>query len=75
MVKRLELRFESGEGKTKVIGIDQPAENLDPLVVEGAMEQIISQGMFEVEGIQLFTKIKDARYVTRTVEDIIEEVK
>ncbi|MFO8068540.1 MAG: DUF2922 domain-containing protein [Alkalibacterium sp.] len=73
MVKRLELRFETGEGKTKVIGIDQPAENLDPLVVQSAMEQIITQDMFEDEGIKLFTKIKDARYVTRTVEDIIEE--
>jgi len=73
MVKRLELRFETGEGKTKVIGVDQPTENLDPSVVQSAMEQIISQDMFEDEGIKLFTKIKDARYVTRIVEDIIEE--
>ncbi|OJF97085.1 DUF2922 domain-containing protein [Alkalibacterium sp. 20] len=74
MVKRLELRFETGEGKTKVIGIDQPAENLDPVVVQSAMEQIISQDMFEDEGVKMFTKIKDARYVTRTVEEIIAEV-
>lgn len=73
MVKRLELRFETAEGKTKVIGVDQPIENLDPLIVQAAMEEIISQDMFEVEGIKVFTKIKDARYVTRTVEDIIEE--
>lgn len=73
MGKRLEMRFETGEGKTKVIGIDQPAENLDPIVVQAAMDQIISQDMFEDKGIKLFTKIKDARYVTRTVEDIIEE--
>ncbi|WP_368645592.1 DUF2922 domain-containing protein [Alkalibacterium putridalgicola] len=73
MAKRLELRFETGEGKTKVIGIDQPVENLDPLVVQTAMEQIIGQDMFEVEGIKQFTKIKDARYVTRTVDDIIAE--
>ncbi|GEK90098.1 Protein of unknown function [Alkalibacterium putridalgicola] len=73
MAKRLELRFETGEGKIKVIGIDQPVENLDPLVVQTAMEQIIGQDMFEVEGIKQFTKIKDARYVTRTVDDIIAE--
>ena len=73
MVKRLELRFESGEGKTKVIGIDRPAEDLDPAVVQAAMEQVISQDMFEDRGVKLFTKIKDARYVTRTVEEIIEE--
>lgn len=73
MAKRLELRFENGEGKTKVIGIEQPIENLEPLVVQTAMEQIINQDMFEVEGIKQFSKIKDARYVTRTVEDIIEE--
>ncbi|MER2063060.1 MAG: DUF2922 domain-containing protein [Alkalibacterium sp.] len=74
MAKRLELRFETGDGKTKVIGIDQPIENLDPLIVQTAMEHIINQNMFEVEGIKQFAKIKDARYVTRTVEGIIEEV-
>ncbi|WP_423190461.1 DUF2922 domain-containing protein [Alkalibacterium sp. f15] len=73
MVKRLELRFETGEGKTKVIGVEQAAENLDPLVVQSAMEQIINQDMFEDQGIKMFTKIKDARYVTRIVEDIIAE--
>ncbi|MGO1357290.1 DUF2922 domain-containing protein [Alkalibacterium gilvum] len=74
MVKRLELRFKSGEGKTKVIGVDQPIENLAPLVAQAAMEEIINQDMFEVEGIKPFVEIKDARYVTRTVENIIEEV-
>lgn len=74
MAKRLELRFKTEDGKTKVIGVDQPIVDLDPMVVQTAMEQIISQGMFEVEGFKQFTEIKDARYVTRTVEGIIEEV-
>jgi len=73
MVKRLELRFETEEGRTKVIGVDRPVENLDPSIAQTAMEQIIAQDMFEIEGIRQFAKIKDARYVTRIVEDIIEE--
>ncbi|GEK91303.1 DUF2922 domain-containing protein [Alkalibacterium kapii] len=74
MVKKLELRFKSAEGKTKVIGVDQPVEGLDPMIAQAAMEEIINQDMFEVEGIKQFAAIKDARYVTRTVENIIEEV-
>lgn len=72
MTKRLELRFATSEGKSRVLGINQPALDLEPEVVEAAMEEIIAQDMFELEGVKLYTKSIGARYVTRTVEDIFE---
>lgn len=72
MTKRLELMFATSEGKSRVLGINQPALNLEPEVVEAAMEAIIAQDMFELEGVKLYTKPLGARYVTRTVEDIFE---
>lgn len=72
MNKRLEMRFETEEGKSRVIGVDQPKLDLDPAVVQTAMEQIIAQDMFEMDGFKTFSKIKGARYVTRTVDDILD---
>ncbi|MEC6748888.1 DUF2922 domain-containing protein [Marinilactibacillus sp. XAAS-LB27] len=72
MATKLELRFETGEGKNKTIGINKPALNLDVETVESAMETIVSQELFEKDGIKLFGSIKGARYVTRTVDDLFE---
>lgn len=72
MTKKLELRFVTGEGKSRVIGINSPILDLAPEIVEKAMDTIIAQDMFEVEGVKLYTRTKGARYVTRTVEDIFE---
>ncbi len=72
MSMKLELRFETGEGKNRVIAVDQPRTGLTKEDVQTAMEQIIAQDMFTVKGDPLYTKIKGARYVTRTVEDILE---
>lgn len=72
MTKKLELRFVTGEGKSRVIGINNPILDLAPEIVGEAMDTIIAQDMFEVEGVKLYTRTKGARYVTRTVEDIFE---
>ncbi|MCC5893876.1 MAG: DUF2922 domain-containing protein [Alkalibacterium sp.] len=72
MSMKLELRFETGKGKNRVITIDQPKADLTEGAVQSAMEQIVAQDMFAINGDKLFTKIKDARYVTRTVENILE---
>lgn len=71
MTKRLEMRFKTEEGKNRVIGIDQPKTNVEPVIVQEAMEQIIAQDMFEIDGFKTFAKIKGARYVTRSVDDIL----
>lgn len=72
MSMKLELRFETAQGKNRVISVDQPKANLTEEAVQTAMEQIVGQDMFAIKGDKLYTKIKGARYVTRTVEDIIE---
>ncbi|PRY78028.1 DUF2922 domain-containing protein [Alkalibacterium olivapovliticus] len=72
MSMKLELRFETAQGKNRVISIDQPKTDLTEEAVQSAMEQIVTQDMFTDKGDKLFAKIKGARYVTRTVEDIIE---
>lgn len=72
MATKLELRFKTGEGKSRTIGIDQPVMDLDSASIEAAMQTIIDQNMFEKEGVNLFNTIKGARYVTRTVADVFE---
>lgn len=72
MSTKLELCFKTGEGKSKMIGINQPVMDLDSAVVEAAMQKVVDQNMFEKEGVNLFESIKGARYVTRTVDELFE---
>lgn len=72
MSTKLELRFKTGEGKSKTLGISQPVMGLDSEVVEAAMQKVVDQNMFEKEGVNLFESIKGARYVTRTVDELFE---
>ncbi|EXJ22736.1 hypothetical protein ADIAL_1851 [Alkalibacterium sp. AK22] len=72
MSKKLEMQFITEEGKNRVIAVDQPKENLTASTVQTAMETIIAQDMFTMDGYKVFSSIKGARYVTRTVEDILE---
>ncbi|WP_256864637.1 DUF2922 domain-containing protein [Marinilactibacillus piezotolerans] len=72
MSTKLELRFKTGEGKSKTIGINQPVLDIDQETVEAAMQKIIDQNLFEKEGVNLFASVRGARYVTRTVADVFE---
>ncbi|GEQ33842.1 DUF2922 domain-containing protein [Marinilactibacillus psychrotolerans] len=72
MTTKLELRFKTSEGKSKMIGVSQPVLNLDSAVVEAAMKTIVDQNMFKKEDVNLLESIKGARYVTRTVDDLFE---
>lgn len=72
MTTKLELRFKTSEGKSKMIGVSQPVLNLDSAVVEAAMKTIVDQNMFKKEEVNLLESIKGARYVTRTVDDLFE---
>lgn len=69
---KLELRFGTSEGKTRTLSVNQPALDLEPGIIQTAMEAIAAQGIFEAEGVNLFQDVKGARYVTRTVEDVYE---
>lgn len=69
---KLELRFGTEEGKSRTLSINQPALNLEPAIVQEAMTVIAAQGIFMQDGVQLYNKVKGARYVTREVEELFE---
>lgn len=69
---KLELRFATEEGKARTLSVNQPAMDLEPAVVQAAMETIAAQDLFEQDGVRLYNQVKGARYVTRNVEDVFE---
>ncbi|UOQ50295.1 DUF2922 domain-containing protein [Gracilibacillus caseinilyticus] len=68
-MKKIELKFENEEGKTATISLDNPVEPVDPVVVNTAMDAIMSQNAFFSSGGDLVAK-KSARIVERNVTDI-----
>lgn len=74
MAKTLELRFLTSDGKPKALSLSEPVLNLDAATVQTAMNQIVSQGLFEKDGIHLFQSVKGARYVERITTDIFDIV-
>ena len=69
---KLELQFATEEGKSRLMSINEPALDLEPKVVQTAMETIAAQNIFEQEGVQIYNKVKGARYVTRSVDEVFE---
>jgi len=68
----LELSFESEYGGSKKITIRRPEENLTEAEVQPVMQTIVDSGLF-TDGLDLkYSKVKSARYVRTTVEDILE---
>lgn len=72
MSTRLELRFATSEEKNRTLAINSPVLDLEPEVVQTAMQSITEQGLFELDGEVLYNRVIGARYVTRTVDDIFE---
>ncbi|WP_432358956.1 DUF2922 domain-containing protein [Sporosarcina sp. UB5] len=70
MAKTLQLSFTTAEGKQTSLTVDEPKDGLTPSEVEAAMQQIISSGVFEVDGYPL-EAIKGARIVERTVTELV----
>lgn len=69
---KLECRFMNEEGKSSTLSVNQPAMDLEPAVIQEAMETIVAQGIFKNKGFQLYQEVKGARYVTRTVDNLFE---
>lgn len=69
---KLDLRFKTATGKSRLLGIQNPKANLSAETVKSAMNEIVAQKMFENEDGQLYDQVKGARYVTRTVDEIFE---
>jgi hypothetical protein len=69
---KLELKFGTSEGKTRTLSVNQPALDLEPALVQEAMETIAAQNIFEQDNVQLYNQVKSARYVTRSVDEVFE---
>lgn len=69
MAKKLELKFLNAENKIVTISMDDPIEPADALVVNAAMDEIITQNAFTSAGGDLVSK-HSARIVERNVVDV-----
>ena len=71
MTKTLQLVFNTENGKSVTLSVDEPREDLTAPEVEAAMQEIIASGVFEVDDYPLET-IKSARIIERGVTDLID---
>lgn len=69
MAKVLEMKFEAANGKNFTISINDPKPDLTPSDVSSAMETIMNQGVFHVNGSALVS-IKQARMIDKTIENL-----
>jgi hypothetical protein len=70
MAKTLQLNFSTATGKNVMLTVDEPREDLTAAEIEAAMQEIITSGVFEVDGSPLETA-KNARIVERNVTEIV----
>ncbi|MFD1037164.1 DUF2922 domain-containing protein [Virgibacillus byunsanensis] len=68
-MKRLELKFLNELGKIVTYSLDKPIEPVDPIAVNTAMDEIITQNAFTSSGGDLLQK-HSARVVERNVVDV-----
>lgn len=69
MTQVLELKFDTANGKTTTISINEPKPNLTGAEISTVMQTIIDQNVFHNEGYALVAK-KQARIVERNVTEI-----
>ncbi|MFD1037210.1 DUF2922 domain-containing protein [Virgibacillus byunsanensis] len=68
-MKKLELKFLNELGKIVTYSLDKPIEPVDPIAVNAAMDEIITQNAFTSSGGDLLQK-HSARVVERNVVDV-----
>ncbi len=69
-MKTLELIFETAEGKTARISIDNPQAQLDAEQVKTAMESMISANVFTDSNGDSYESYKGARLIERSVTEL-----
>lgn len=69
MAQVLELKFDTANGKTMTISVNDPKQNLTAADIATAMQTIISEDIFHNEGNGLVA-INQARIVERNVAEI-----
>lgn len=69
MSQVLELKFNTANGKTMTIAVNDPKSTLTASEISSAMQTIIAQDIFHNEGNDLVS-INQARLIDRNVSDI-----
>ena len=69
----LELKFLTADGKTRNLSVKHPKSGLTAAELQPAIDAIIGLNSLEVKGINPFTAGNSARYVERTITDLIAE--
>lgn len=69
MTQVLELKFDTGNGKTMTLIVDEPRDNLTSTEIEDVMQTIIASNIFHHNGSSLIA-INQARIVERTISEI-----
>lgn len=65
-MKKLQLRFKTEEGHAKNFVLNYVKDDLDPKVVQAAMDKITASKLFEKNTVQLYTQTIGAKYIERT---------
>lgn len=68
MSQVLELKFDTANGKTMTLSVNDPKPNLTPTEITAVMDSIIAADVFHNEGNAL-VKINLARIIERNVSD------
>ena len=61
------------EGKTSMITVRYPKEDLSADVVKSAMQKIVDAAAFEKDGVAIYAKVVGAEYYTTQTDDIFED--
>ncbi|MDR7869639.1 MAG: DUF2922 domain-containing protein [Tissierellaceae bacterium] len=67
--KKLEMDFIDGTNKRFRLSIEDPKEDLDPIVIEAAMDEILTNNIFVSNGVDLVST-EAARIITTTVDEM-----
>ncbi len=69
----LELKFGTADGKTRSLSVKNPKSGLTSAELQPAMASIIGLNVFEVKGVNPYATVSSARYVERTITDVITD--
>lgn len=67
----LELKFRTADGKSRSLSLRNPASDLTAAEIQPAMDAIIGLDAFEIDGVNIYAATDSARYVERSVTEIL----
>ena len=72
-MKKLQLRFKTGDGHKKTFILSYVKADLDKPTVDAAMEKISASKIFEKDTVELYQTALDSKYVERVETPIVQD--